>query len=1147
MKQSRIRLTALILAVAFCLALLPSPRGNTALAAGSYGQVTKNSVRVRTEPAGAFWLDEKLDTGYVVKINGTNEVEGTVWYAVEYDYTTADGQKLHRKGFIVESCISRLTAEQAAAWEANPVQGSLAAAAAAGTAATTTTTTTTTAATTAATTGGTQTGGANTQVTGATGTLSHSGVNLRAEPSKKSPSLVKLDRGMQVEVLSVPAGIGDDYWYEVKYGKIHGYIQSPYLTVTGYTAPAAAPAAAAPAAAAPAQQGTAATPTPKPAAAGTSSTGLYVKLILSSANLRAAPGGVKEDEWQQTGGTLPVNGKSVSQGGYTWYPVLYKNHTYYVRGDCVQVVLADGTTPTPKPTARATATPVPTAPPAPGTATATPKPAATAKASYVRLVLSSANLRLTPGGLKDGEWTRTGETLPVSGTPVEKDGYTWYPVRYNNKTYYVRGDCVQVVNAGEAGTTATVAPSSYGYVRTIVSSVNLRLKPAGELIQQIDLGVVMPQIGATAQENGYTWYYVQVANVRGYVRGDCVQVVNADGTAIASGTTATAAPAGTGTGTVSSSYGSIRLTKDKVNLRDRPAGDSIAQLAINTVLPMTAASIRSGAYVWYPVRTTDGKNGYIRGDCAAETGSTAAATATPAGQTGTAESGAPSGYGYVKITKAKTNLRKAAAGDVIGTLEANTVWPLFANPTNAKGYAWYPVNIRGTLGYVRGDCAFKLSDDQQAAYLASGTIPAGQTAPAATPAPVDVKYVQTTVDKVNLRASASKDAAAPFNVPVGTVMAYTATRNVGGSQWYQVIYSNQNVWVLGSCVKVMSNTEYDAYLASRPAATPQAEVVSGYVKTIKNQVNVRATAGGKVVARLNKDVVMPYIGNPTITKTQTWYYVRTAGDGYGYILSTMVNTCNADGSDIAPATVAPGVTGSVGQQEATYSTLRLGSTGSAVKRLVTALKEKGYYNGNIISSYTSAVETAVKNFQKANGLTVDGIAGASTQHTLFGTVPAGAADTSNLTMAIYPAEKIDWYTGGIQEMWPKGTNLKIYDVKTGIVWWAHRWSGGSHADIETLTAADTARLCRIYGVTDASKIPWQRRPCLITIGTRTFACSLYGTPHNYPEGDTIANNNMKGQICLHFTNSKTHGSNKVDSYHTEAIQYAWEHAPNGHK
>jgi hypothetical protein len=166
-------------------------------------------------------------------------------------------------------------------------------------------------------------------------------------------------------------------------------------------------------------------------------------------------------------------------------------------------------------------------------------------------------------------------------------------------------------------------------------------------------------------------------------------------------------------------------------------------------------------------------------------------------------------------------------------------------------------------------------------------------------------------------------------------------------------------------------------------------------------------------------------------------------------------------------------------------------------------------------------------------------------------VPIGAADKSNLEFVMYPAEKIDWYTGGINELWARGDNYKVYDVKTGIVWWAHRWAGGYHVDAEPLTAADTARLCKSYGVTTAQEIAdknlWQRRPLLVTIGTRTFACSLYGVPHNYPEGDTISTNDFKGQLCIHFTNSRTHTGSSVDKYHTEAIQYAWENAPNGHK
>ena len=47
----------------------------------------------------------------------------------------------------------------------------------------------------------------------------------------------------------------------------------------------------------------------------------------------------------------------------------------------------------------------------------------------------------------------------------------------------------------------------------------------------------------------------------------------------------------------------------------------------------------------------------------------------------------------------------------------------------------------------------------------------------------------------------SKDASAPYNVALGTVMAYNNKQTVGGSLWYRVVYSNTEVWVLGSCVQ----------------------------------------------------------------------------------------------------------------------------------------------------------------------------------------------------------------------------------------------------------------------------------------------------------------------------------------------------------
>jgi len=289
---------------------------------------------------------------------------------------------------------------------------------------------------------------------------------------------------------------------------------------------------------------------------------------------------------------------------------------------------------------------------------------------------------------------------------------------------------------------------------------------------------------------------------------------------------------------------------------------------------------------------------------------------------------------------------------------------------------------------------------------------------------------------------------------------------------------------------------------------------------------------------------LPYISNPVTIRNVRWYQVQLKDGTRGYLNGGYVKECTSDGSDI----VVDEPSDSTGN-EATYTTLRLGSSGDAVEKLVEELRNQGYYNGAVTRFYTSAVEDSVRAYQKAKGLSADGIAGPVTQHSLFGTVPEGSG-TGDLTMTLYPAEKIDWFTGGIQQLWAKGDNYKVYDVKTGIVWWAHRWSGYYHADIETLTAADTARLCKMYGVSSADQINytdhWHRRPSLVTIGTHTYACSLDGVPHN-PDGDTIANNAMTGQICMHFTNSKGHESKKVSESHQEAIEYAWKNAPNGHK
>ena len=79
-----------------------------------------------------------------------------------------------------------------------------------------------------------------------------------------------------------------------------------------------------------------------------------------------------------------------------------------------------------------------------------------------------------------------------------------------------------------------------------------------------------------------------------------------------------------------------------------------------------------------------------------------------------------------------------------------------------------------------------------------------------------------------------------------------------------------------------------------------------------------------------------------------------------------------------------------------YALSKYGSSGEEVRQIQTKLKNWGYYNGSVDGIYGSKTYSAVKAFQKKNGLTVDGIAGAKTLAAL-GITSSGSGNSSQGT------------------------------------------------------------------------------------------------------------------------------------------------------
>lgn len=70
------------------------------------------------------------------------------------------------------------------------------------------------------------------------------------------------------------------------------------------------------------------------------------------------------------------------------------------------------------------------------------------------------------------------------------------------------------------------------------------------------------------------------------------------------------------------------------------------------------------------------------------------------------------------------------------------------------------------------------------------------------------------------------------------------------------------------------------------------------------------------------------------------------------------------------------------QNDSVQTLSKYGSNGEEVKKIQSALKEKGYYDGTIDGIFGNGTKNAVISYQKENGLSADGIAGPKTLQSL---------------------------------------------------------------------------------------------------------------------------------------------------------------------
>ena len=434
----------------------------------------------------------------------------------------------------------------------------------------------------------------------------------------------------------------------------------------------------------------------------------------------------------------------------------------------------------------------------------------------------------------------------------------------------------------------------------------------------------------------------------------------------------------------------------------------------------------------------------------------------------------------------------------------------------------------------------------------------------------------SSVQTMNVTAYASKDGAKVYNakgkalgsVPLNTAVTVKAVRDnlclvercgVTAVMYVSDLSTEKTEVPQDSGVTTISPKTY--YVSSDGA-----KVYSGsgkVIATLPLNFAVTVSAYNDTHARVSSGKNVGFMLRSELSETQTAQTpaITEISPKTYYVLNNGAKVADASGKEIGTLSAGTAVTvdaytdtlarvsanGSTGFMLKTdltdtkpAQTLQYGDKGEAVEKVQSRLLELGYFTGSVGGNYLDLTKSAVAAFQSAAKLNVTGIVDAQTLAKMFADdapkAPrkddSGSANTGTTTArpATGTAVEADWWKSDIQSIYARGTTATVTDVETGIAWNEYRGGGTNHADVQPATAADTANMKKACG-----SWSWKRRAIFVTINGVNYAASMNCMPHG---SGSIKDNNFNGHHCIHFTNSRTHGSNKVCSLHQAAIKKA---------
>lgn len=380
-------------------------------------------------------------------------------------------------------------------------------------------------------------------------------------------------------------------------------------------------------------------------------------------------------------------------------------------------------------------------------------------------------------------------------------------------------------------------------------------------------------------------------------------------------------------------------------------------------------------------------------------------------------------------------------------------------------------------------------------------------------------------ENVNMRKSASKDSDVITVLDKGD----TVTIESNKGDWYKI--------------KVGSKTGYVRKdMISAEQANDKESPSKIYI--VKDSVNIRSKAS------TSADVLTRADNGAHLTVLEVngdWYKVECDGKT-GYVRADMCSESAPEANkeetsladDAASETQETGEALSDATNEEIAEDAMVAATQSAesasTKEVQQILKDLNFYYKEVDGNMGTVSLAALKSFQRAYGLEIDGKTGSETVAALREARASGGNGSSAERVQVSENGVIlaEWFNAMKYKV-PKYEHLRVVDVDTGVEFKLRAFSLGNHADVEPPTKEDTQILYRING----NKWTWTPRAIWVYIDGQVYAAAINVQPHG---PDTLPNNGMSGQICMHFLHSRQHNTGQENKNLQEAVQKAYANA-----